>query len=63
MKPGGERAATAALASAPDALVRFRATRVELVRSHLGSGGARHETLRRFELRAPLDPAEGRGSR
>jgi 2'-5' RNA ligase len=50
VKPGGERAAAGAMESAAAAAVRFRATHVELVQSHLGSSGARHETLRRFDL-------------
>jgi 2'-5' RNA ligase len=51
VKPGADRAATRALESAPAAdVASCRISAFHLVRSHLGAGGARHETVRTFPL-------------
>jgi RNA 2',3'-cyclic 3'-phosphodiesterase len=51
VKPGADRAASRALEIAPAGEVAsFRVAAFHLVRSYLGAGGARHETLRTFPL-------------
>jgi 2'-5' RNA ligase len=51
VKPGAERSAQRALDAAPQGEVaRLRVDSLHLMRSHLGAGGARHETLRAFPL-------------
>jgi 2'-5' RNA ligase len=51
VKPGGDRAAARALERAPAGdVASCRVSAFHLVRSHLGSGGARHEAVRTFPL-------------